>query len=209
MWFVWLSARACGLPPMGRSCSWAMIVIRGLGRPKIARKTVDCQQNISVFVRTSGDISMDLDAKAIISRMLEATGLRSERELSLALGLSESALGNRRRTGGLPLEEAAQISCEKSVSLDWLIFGESRAPLGIRESGAQYDSGRVPEEIVREVVLQVSQLIEAEGLRIQPAKLADLIVLVCREVQREAAAGQSGNPTVAGDRLLAYLKLAA
>lgn len=154
-------------------------------------------------------MSRQNESAEVIKRLLNVLNLRSERELSLHLGMGPTAITSARSRGSIPYKAAADVAVERGVSLDYLIFGNGEMVSGVGEPVTPYRVEVLPEEIVREVVLQVAQLIDAEGLRIQPAKLADLIVLVCREVQREAPAGQGGNPPVAGDRLLAYLKLAA
>ena len=60
---------------------------------------------------------------AVIQRLRETLGLRSEKEVADALGMKPNAFYNRRRAGSLPYEELVALAEKKRLRTDWLLFG--------------------------------------------------------------------------------------
>lgn len=64
-----------------------------------------------------------MDANAIIDRLRQVFGASNDTALSKALGLGTSAPNNWRSRNAPPYAICAQVSEDRDVSLDWLIFG--------------------------------------------------------------------------------------
>jgi hypothetical protein len=64
-----------------------------------------------------------LDANAIIDRLRQVYGVTTDTALSKELGLGKSAPNNWRSRNAPPFDICAQVADDRSLSLDWLIFG--------------------------------------------------------------------------------------
>lgn len=81
------------------------------------------QTETGSFNRTVRHIKHQPTAGDVLERLKSAVGASSDRELSIALGHSPTAISNRRQRGTLPLQEAMQVAMTRGHSLDWLVFG--------------------------------------------------------------------------------------
>ena len=73
-----------------------------------------------------------INAGAVIDRMKEAAGVRTNDELAGLLGLRSGAVSNWRTRNSIPLDQLVEYAAQRGVSLDWLILGQGdrtlRAP---------------------------------------------------------------------------------
>ena len=65
----------------------------------------------------------DFNFNEIVKRLLQGTGLKTQKKLAKALGISEQSLTNRKNTGGL-LQSLVSYAGSKNINIDWLLFGE-------------------------------------------------------------------------------------
>ena len=59
-----------------------------------------------------------------------ALGVKSDLDMSRALGVAASAIGGYRRRNVVPLEQCVKIARQTGVSLDWLVLGEGEQKPG-------------------------------------------------------------------------------
>jgi transcriptional regulator with XRE-family HTH domain len=60
----------------------------------------------------------------IIARIKSVKSIKSDLELARVLGLSRTALAERKRRGSIPYREIFILADKEGVSLDWLLRGE-------------------------------------------------------------------------------------
>lgn len=65
----------------------------------------------------------NFDFNEIVKRLLQGTGLKTQKKLAKALGISEQSLTNRKNTGGL-LQALVSYAGSKNINTDWLLFGK-------------------------------------------------------------------------------------
>ncbi|MBW7957107.1 MAG: helix-turn-helix domain-containing protein [Deltaproteobacteria bacterium] len=59
----------------------------------------------------------------VLSRMMQASGLKTGSSLAEALGVSPQAISNYRKRGAIPSSLVLKFSEKFEVSLDWLVKG--------------------------------------------------------------------------------------
>lgn len=77
----------------------------------------------SVNAEAPMDLSPGTSFESIMSRVKEATGASSWSALSRELGLTTTALSNRRKSGSVPFKEVLDLSQRKGLDFGWLITG--------------------------------------------------------------------------------------
>ena len=84
-------------------------------------------------------------AAAVLDRLLAVYGVKNDNQLSDALGIKRSTVGNWRSRDSVPYSLCVSTSVERGVSLDWLITGKgsmlpsSKSP-DAAESAAAYSN---------------------------------------------------------------------
>lgn len=72
---------------------------------------------------TEKDTNSELFSE-IMSRAMEASGSKNQKELAERLGLSTGDLSSRKKRGRLPFDRLVELARSHNASLDWIIFGE-------------------------------------------------------------------------------------
>ncbi|RFA31320.1 hypothetical protein CAI21_01440 [Alkalilimnicola ehrlichii] len=76
-------------------------------------------------------MSSDIDAAEVIARLMNAVGVRSERELSRWFGYGLTTITSKRQRGSIPYDECLRLAMERGISLDWLILGRGEPPADV------------------------------------------------------------------------------
>ncbi len=63
----------------------------------------------------------------VMARLKEALGAKTYAEIGREIGLSTSAWANRKRANSIPYDELVPFANSRSISLEWLFFGEGSA----------------------------------------------------------------------------------
>lgn len=82
----------------------------------------------------------DTTNAAVLDRMLSASGLKNDSELSRQLGLSSQAVSKARKANRIPVAWVPKIAAQYHVSTDWLFWGtepQSLQPLVERQAGEE------------------------------------------------------------------------
>jgi hypothetical protein len=67
-----------------------------------------------------------LSANAVLDRLQQATGVKSDSALSRALDINRATLGNWRNRDSVPYSICVNFALEHGVSLNWLLAGQGR-----------------------------------------------------------------------------------
>lgn len=78
-----------------------------------------------------------MSANDVLSRMMEASGLKTSLRLAEALGISPQAISNYRKRGVIPASLLIKFSEKFGVSLDWLVRGKGFPCGGLRPGSHQ------------------------------------------------------------------------
>jgi len=159
--------------------------------------------------KVNGKANAPLTAvEEILARMKTASGTKNDKQLAEFLGMDPQSTTNAKRRGEIPSIWLIRVSERTNYSVDWLLYGtgpmrreeevrESQAPLPV-ESGADADEGRIvkPEghfypDLLRIVVTAVEKWLDKEDREMEPAKKAELIVMLY-ELFREKGEIEAG-----------------
>lgn len=85
------------------------------------------------------------DADAVIDRLRETVGARTDMALGALFGLATSGVSNWRQRRRIPYTECVDVAIRKGVSLDWLVLGLGAGGAGtpgVAEPAVSYDDPR-------------------------------------------------------------------
>jgi hypothetical protein len=117
-----------------------------------------------------------------MARLKEALEVDSYAELGRLIGLSTSAYANRKRADSIPYESIIPLAHSRSVSLDWLMFGESVAPNNVDETRI---SAEIDPDLLSVVFVGLQQALDPEmdaEEREELGRLAGLAAVVYNRV---------------------------
>lgn len=134
---------------------------------------------MSSDIVTPGD-NFDL----VVDRLRAALGVRTLTGVGEALGMSQSALQNRRKADSLPLAEIARLAAERGWSLDWLLLGRGAGPeLRAAEPAADYHVG-VDWDLLRVQISRLEAALEGVGAKLSPEAKATALATMYEMAQR-------------------------
>ncbi|MGZ5029807.1 MAG: helix-turn-helix domain-containing protein [Methylobacter sp.] len=67
-----------------------------------------------------------LSANAVLDRLQQAVGVKSDSALSRAINVNRATLGNWRNRDSVPYSICVEFALEHGVSLNWLLAGQGR-----------------------------------------------------------------------------------
>lgn len=94
-----------------------------------------------------------------------ALGVKSDLDMSKALGVAASAIGGYKRRNTVPLEQCIKIANQTGVSLDWLILGKGEMKGG-SGGAAEFDDADAAWVPLYDVEVSAGSGIEVYGERI-------------------------------------------
>ncbi|MGZ8160210.1 MAG: helix-turn-helix domain-containing protein [Methylobacter sp.] len=79
-----------------------------------------------------------LSANAVLDRLQQAVGVKSDSALSRALSINRATLGNWRNRNSVPYSICVDFAIEYGVSLNWLLAGQGH--MAFDETGQSLDA---------------------------------------------------------------------
>lgn len=92
---------------------------------------------MQVFFHGMCRVKQNRSAGAVLDRIQQALGLKSDGEVSRALGIGRSTVGGWRAQDRRPYELCVDLAMKHGLSLDWLLLG--RGPM--RPAVVEYQQG--------------------------------------------------------------------
>jgi hypothetical protein len=66
---------------------------------------------------------MNIQFEQVILRLKKALRIRSDKEVGAALGMTPSALSNRKQTGSIPYDQIIELASSRKLNLNWIFLG--------------------------------------------------------------------------------------
>ncbi|MGZ5001421.1 MAG: helix-turn-helix domain-containing protein [Methylomonas sp.] len=79
-----------------------------------------------------------LSANAVLDRLQQAAGVKSDSALSRALAINRATLGNWRNRDSVPYSICVNFAIEHGISLNWLLAGQCH--MAVDETGQSLDA---------------------------------------------------------------------
>ncbi len=148
----------------------------------------------------NGDFFTGLDVRQLKDRIKFCIGKETIKGFARKCNISEGALRHYLKGGEPGLSAFLSIAQTAGVSLEWLATGQG--PIHPSKQNFPSNLNVLDKAIVREVAEEIENLLREYGLELEPAKKAELIVLLSEEIQEE-------NSKMPRDKILRLIKLAA
>jgi len=96
----------------------------------------------------------------ILSRIKNATGVKTQKELAEILGIREASISEAKKRGGIPHEWVVKLALQKNISPEWLLRG--RGPTYTISSPKQGDIFAQMSFLIQ-YISRIAELIEIRG----------------------------------------------
>ena len=115
-------------------------------------------------------------------RIKTAAGIKTQRALAEALGVSDASVADAKRRGLFPLGWAYRLSLKLDLSLDVILLGRADVTTGEK---SQTPSARKP-IYIDSAVEAVEEAVKASGCRINSEQKAALVSIIREELKKKA-----------------------
>lgn len=121
-------------------------------------------------------------AKAVIGRIAQALGTKSDAELAEKLGIgSKTTVSAWRTRNSVPYAECVRVSADCNASLDWLLLGMGTMRRDV-EPGPSPAASRLDEDRMAQVIAGVLAWMESADVEAEPSIVGRLVIGTYRTI---------------------------
>jgi transcriptional regulator with XRE-family HTH domain len=119
-------------------------------------------------------MTINLNLNEVLDRIKELEHKESDHSIAELLGISRTALSERKRKNSIPYSELVRYCETRDVSIDWLFTGEGPA---CRSKIVEQSKLKAPIylDLLKEIITSLEYILLNEKINIKPGKKADLI----------------------------------